>query len=586
IIESTTTTVYCYDRLGRRSSKQLTVAGNTATTRYGYTAGSRLASLTYPSGAQVSYSRNSNGQITAASLTPAGGGSAVSLVSNVSYQPFGPVSSYTLGSGQTITRSFDANGQLSGVTSPALNLQWGRDAAGNINTLSGANSESYAYDPLQRLTGINDPTGKAIEAYTYSKTGDRLSKTGGLFATGAYSYASGTHHLLSTGAAVRTYDAAGNTVTNQLGADQYIYRYNARNRLETVNRDGQDVASYTYDANGQRVRKTATFPSAIDMRFGYDEASRLLTEQSAGGSRDYVWLGELPIAAIDNTGASSTVNYVHADGLGTPRAVTNATGTTLWQWSYAGTAFGEQAPTSASGYTFNLRFPGQYFDVESGISDNIHRGYDAATGRYVQSDPIGLDGGVSTYGYVGGSPYGNVDPLGLFGLTSVDAACMRDPQFCAELLGQISRSEGRIQSKLGDPCAEARGEIAASLFDSLGKVAMVAPVAGGIVKGAAGKLARFNGPKPRYHINSAHIPGRPGFNWSKTRLPSDAESVFASAVPNSPTNPRAWFGKNADGQIYRYSIANDGTAHFSGIDEVGDGARNITKYAIDRLNGY
>ncbi|WP_323135350.1 RHS repeat-associated core domain-containing protein, partial [Dyella silvatica] len=413
IIESTTTTVYCYDRLGRRSSKQLTVAGNTATTRYGYTAGSRLTSLTYPSGAQVSYTRNSNGQITAVSLTPAGGGSAVSLVSNVSYQPFGPVSSYTLGSGQTITRSFDANGQLSGVTSPALNLQWSRDAAGNINTLSGANSESYAYDPLQRLTGINDPTGKAIEAYTYSKTGDRLSKTGGLFATGTYAYASGTHHLLSTGAAARTYDAAGNTVTNQLGADQYIYRYNARNRLESVNRDGQDVASYTYDANGQRVRKTASFPSAIDMRFGYDEASRLLTEQSASGSRDYVWLGELPIAAIDNTGTSSTVNYVHADGLGTPRAVTNATGTTLWQWSYAGNAFGEQQPTSASGYAFNLRFPGQYFDAESGISDNINRGYDAATGRYVESDPIGLSGGVSTYAAVGNGPLSGVDPLGL-----------------------------------------------------------------------------------------------------------------------------------------------------------------------------
>jgi hypothetical protein len=100
------------------------------------------------------------------------------------------------------------------------------------------------------------------------------------------------------------------------------------------------------------------------------------------------------------------------------------------------------------------------------------------------------------------------------------------------------------------------------------------------------KLPRFNGPKPKYHVNPAHVPGR-GLRRAnaKTPLPADAEQVFADAVPNHPTDPTAWFGKNADGQIYRFSLGGDGTAHFSGIDGVGSGVRNLTQYAVDRLNG-
>jgi len=64
-----------------------------------------------------------------------------------------------------------------------------------------------------------------------------------------------------------------------------------------------------------------------------------------------------------------------------------------------------------------------------------------------------------------------------------------------------------------------------------------------------------------------------------------AEDVFKNAVPNDPTSPTAWFGRNSDGQIYRYSLGGDGTAHFSGIHGVGDGTRSITRYALDRLDG-
>ena len=97
------------------------------------------------------------------------------------------------------------------------------------------------------------------------------------------------------------------------------------------------------------------------------------------------------------------------------------------------------------------------------------------------------------------------------------------------------------------------------------------------------KVPRYDGPKPKYHVNPAHKPGSRGFNPKKTPLPADAEDVFKNAVPDDPVSPRNWFGKNADGDVYRFSGGNDGTAHFSGSSGVGDGIRNLTNYAKQRL---
>lgn len=60
-----------------------------------------------------------------------------------------------------------------------------------------------------------------------------------------------------------------------------------------------------------------------------------------------------------------------------------------------------------------MRFPGQYYDAESKLANNVSRDYDAPIGRYIQSDPLGLSAGSSTYGYVGGNPLLTIDPLGL-----------------------------------------------------------------------------------------------------------------------------------------------------------------------------
>ena len=143
---------------------------------------------------------------------------------------------------------------------------------------------------------------------------------------------------------------------------------------------------------------------------------------------------QLTAKATDNNGArvtttpvtvtvkatAATIYYIHPDHLGTPRAITTSdtANTKVWEWKNED-AFGNNAPNedpSATGtaFKYNLRFPGQYFDSETNTNYNYYRDYDPAKGRYVQSDPIGLKGGLNTFAYVGGNPLSYTDPLGLF----------------------------------------------------------------------------------------------------------------------------------------------------------------------------
>ena len=102
--------------------------------------------------------------------------------------------------------------------------------------------------------------------------------------------------------------------------------------------------------------------------------------------------------------------YFHNDQLGTPQTVTDNTKQVVWEGEYA--PFGKVAET-VSTVEQNIRFPGQYYDQESGLHYNYFRTYNPNTGRFIQSDPVGLIGGLSTYGYGLQSPVVNTDPKGL-----------------------------------------------------------------------------------------------------------------------------------------------------------------------------
>jgi len=426
VVEGNVKTVFCYDIRGNVLQKQQITSSHTDTTKYTYTLAHRISSITAPDLTVVNYVYNADGLPSSVTAMPSGSTSAPpTVVSAITWLPFGgPITSYTLGNGQTVTRTYDANYRLTDLTSPALTLHFARNAMGDIVALGNAPgaspaTETYSYDPLHRLTGVTD-AGTALETYTYNQTGDRLSKTAPGLATGAYLYTTGTHKLASVGTAARANDANGNTTGSVIGGNTYGFGYNDRNRLALAQLNGVTVVTYSYNALGERIGKVATSPQTVTERYAYNETGQLIGEYGTT-NRDYIWVGTLPIAVVDNTvngsTITSTVNYVTADQLDTPRVVSNSAGAVVWSWTYKGNPFGEQAPTSTTGYVLNLRFPGQYYDAESGINYNMSRNYEPAVGRYQQSDPIEFLGGINTFAYAGGNPLTYVDSKGqLFGI--------------------------------------------------------------------------------------------------------------------------------------------------------------------------
>jgi RHS repeat-associated protein len=112
---------------------------------------------------------------------------------------------------------------------------------------------------------------------------------------------------------------------------------------------------------------------------------------------------------LQNKSAEGAYYYV-TDHLGSPQIITDNSGSVVWKAEYL--PFGE-VNISVSQIENNLRFPGQYYDAETGLHYNWNRYYDSETGRYIAADPIGLDGGINLYAYVGSDPVNGVDPLGL-----------------------------------------------------------------------------------------------------------------------------------------------------------------------------
>lgn len=170
------------------------------------------------------------------------------------------------------------------------------------------------------------------------------------------------------------------------------------NRMATYTQSSSN-ASYYYNALGQRMKKVVNGSSSY---FVYGQGGQL---QSEGSSRDYIYFNGAPVGLIRN----GTLYYIHNDHLDRAERITNINEVTVWKASNF--AFDRTVTQNSIG-GYNLGFPGQYWDTEKGSWYNYFRDYDSATGRYLQSDPIGLVGGMNTYGYVGGNPIMFFDPQG------------------------------------------------------------------------------------------------------------------------------------------------------------------------------
>lgn len=412
IVENAVTTTFCYDPRGNVVQRKQAQGAFTDTVAYSFTLADRVLTESRPSGTVVRYGRDALGQVNGVWVTPVGS-SEQPVASAITWLPFGPVVSYTLGNGQTVFRTYDGNYRVTDIASPALALHFSRDTTGNITGVSeaGGGSASYGYDPLYRLTSVDDAGGNATEAYTYNQTGDRTSKAGPGLAAGAYTYQAGTHWLTSIGTASRAYDANGNTTGSAFAGSTWGYGYDGRNRLTVVQQNGVNVVSYIYNSSGLRIAKVPA-ANTSPVRFVYGPDGFLAGEYGTV-ARDYIAIGTLPLGVVDSGSGAAAVRFIHADATGAPRVVTDQSGAVLWTWAYASNPFGENEPVSGSAFSLNLRFPGQYRDPESSLTYNGARFYDSGVGRYIGSDPAGLAAGPSTYSYVGSNPLVSVDPFGL-----------------------------------------------------------------------------------------------------------------------------------------------------------------------------
>jgi RHS repeat-associated protein len=418
-------TTYCYDRRGNVTQKTQVTGKVTLTTQYGYTTADRLASITSPSGAITTYTRDSVGRVKTVTWKANATASATTIVSNAAYYSFGPLNVLTWGNGRTLTKSYDQDYAIDTVASSAasgLKLDLGVDVMGDITRASGSIAptkpdRAYAYDPLYRLTsaqtGATPPA--PLELYTYGKSGDRTSASLNGAAAQTYAYTPGTHKLASVAGAARTYDLNGNT---QTGIGSATLTYDDKNRLSTAV-VGSTNAVYKTNGRGERVSKSVTTGGlgSSPTVYAYGEGGQLLGDYTSATTpqAEYVYLDGTPIAVVKG----GTLSYIETDHLGTPRQVVNpATNAALWTWDMLASTFGTNAPNQSpgggAGYTLNLRFPGQYYDAETGLNYNYFRDYEPGTGRYVESDPIGLLAGPGTYAYVHSRPMSRIDAQGLF----------------------------------------------------------------------------------------------------------------------------------------------------------------------------
>jgi len=399
---------FSYDARGRVIGKGQTIGAVTKSVGYGYSQG-RLASVATPSGQTVAYGYNAAGQVTSVAVN------GTTVLSNVLYEPFGGTAGWTWGNGTYAVRTYDADGKITQVDSGGLKTYAYDDAfriTGITDTVTPANSWTYGYDSLDRLTGgVSSGT---TRGWSYDANGNRLTETG--TAPSTYTVSSSNNRITAiSGNLPRTYayDAVGNTT----GYAGVAFSYDNRGRMTSASYGGNS-ATYVYNALGQRIRRVGPSGTTLYM---YDESGHLLGEYDGSGAlvQETVWLGDTPVATLRPNGSSVDVFYVHTDHLNTPRLVTQPSGNAeRWRWDSDpfGTNAANENPSGLGAFKYTLRFPGQQYDGLAGLYYNYFRDYDPAVGRYVESDPIGLHGGVNTYDYAAQDPLQNIDPTGTTGI--------------------------------------------------------------------------------------------------------------------------------------------------------------------------
>jgi len=185
--------------------------------------------------------------------------------------------------------------------------------------------------------------------------------------------------------------------------------------------------NFDYNGKGERVNKFGV-GTARPSHYVYNESDAVAILKGAGldransGVQNIIYIDQLPVGVLDN----GLLLPIETDHLGTPRVVSDGN-QAIWRWDLitgnastgGSNAFGDRPANqdpdgNGKSYRFDLRFPGQIHDPETQLNYNYFRDYEPGTGRYVESDPIGLEGGLNTYLYGLAGPFRFIDPLGLY----------------------------------------------------------------------------------------------------------------------------------------------------------------------------
>lgn len=418
-------TVLWYDQFGNVVQDKRTITGNVYTTKYKYDAAGHVSTATYPSGRIVTYTRDTFGRITGITTQQGRSYSPVTVVQNGTYEPFGPLATLSYGNGVVLTRGWDLDYHLSSIyaagASVIQNLVYSDDPDGNVGQITdnltgeSARTQTFGYDDLDRLASASSGV-YGSQSYQYDGVGNRSMVTiGGIQYT--YTPSSISNQIVSItqtgGGRYFYYQSAGQVYSDQRNAtSDYQFGYDGYGHLTSASLNGSLLATYTYNGLDQRAIKAATSTSD----FLYDQAGHMIAEASSTGAwiREYIWMDDQPVAMVDWTSASPVVYDIHTDHLGRPQKLTDQSGTLVWDGVFD--PFGNAVSVNGS-VTMLLGFPGQFWDSEIQLAQNWRRDYDPTIGRYVESDPIGLWGGVNTYTYVADKPLRYVDlegtgPLG------------------------------------------------------------------------------------------------------------------------------------------------------------------------------
>jgi RHS repeat-associated protein len=401
---------YGYDSNGNRAS--LTLNGSTYT-GYAYDAVNRLTQLTDSAGLIVGYGYDATNKLTSRTL------------------PNGVASTYDYDGLSRLSRLRDTKG-ANAILDNQYSYNTANQIAQNVD-LDGAHN--YGYDAVDRLTSASYPS-TGNENYGYDGVGNRLSPDSNLiYSYGSFNqlmYRGGVAHPQEPDYSAHSYgyDANGNLISDsQPNGNSVQYTWDFENRLAQAAMNsslGSTTVTYKYDALGRRIQR-ATLPGeggeellgggptsfGVTTNFTYD-GQDVVRDLNSDGSVAAEYLNG---PGIDNkirqTDSSNGALYFTQDHLGSTRALTNAAGNVVANWTYD--SFGNADGPGPLAYT-RYRYTGREIDADTGLYYYRARWYDSQVGRFITEDPIGFRGGdVNLYGYVWQNPLNFRDPRGLDG---------------------------------------------------------------------------------------------------------------------------------------------------------------------------